>query len=280
MKTRTYTQRKRAVTSCSECVRRKQKCNRCFPCDVCIGRKVPGLCKYGSYGKQICPTSSRALNESEDAFIEEASLDSQSFIDQMGYSSEVDHSLTTTMQRSLALNDNLWTPKIAPSRVTPAIKDKYCRLLSQIPSHEILRQFINLYFEEANWMLLVLEKCFFEKDYASWLAIREVISKDGSLGALSRDLQYFPALLFQIMAVALQFMPSGSRLRRSLGLTDAASVDVLSRKYTSLGLEVMFLLGRHAPALASIQHDLLRVQWLKNQGRGSDSWDGLGLAIR
>lgn len=280
MKTRTYTQRNRSVTSCSECVRRKQKCNRYQPCDICTRRRVPELCSFGRQDGRVFPTARSAQNESGDVFVEEESLDSQSLITRMGYTTEVDPHFTTTMQKFLALDDDMWTPRSASSTVGPAAKDRYCYLLSQIPNDKTMTEFVDLYFSEANWVLFVLEKVFFEKNYASWLELRATVWKDRSPEGLSRDLQYFPALLFQMMAVALQFMPPGSSLRRSLGLDDAPSVDALSRKYTSLGMEIMSLLGRHEPALTSIQHDLLRVQWLKNRGRGTDSWDILGLAIR
>ncbi|KAJ9151410.1 Pyrimidine pathway regulatory protein 1 [Pleurostoma richardsiae] len=37
---------RRAVTSCRECQRRKQKCNRDWPCKHCQTRMVPHLCKF------------------------------------------------------------------------------------------------------------------------------------------------------------------------------------------------------------------------------------------
>lgn len=38
-------QRKRVHYSCYECHRRKQKCNRQQPCDQCIARRIPHLCR-------------------------------------------------------------------------------------------------------------------------------------------------------------------------------------------------------------------------------------------
>ena len=37
--------RKRVHFSCTECHRRKQKCNRQIPCDQCLSRKIPHLCR-------------------------------------------------------------------------------------------------------------------------------------------------------------------------------------------------------------------------------------------
>ncbi|KAJ4478167.1 fungal-specific transcription factor domain-containing protein [Lentinula aciculospora] len=43
--------RNRVSFSCSECHRRKQKCDRQMPCSHCIARKVPELCKAYTPGK-------------------------------------------------------------------------------------------------------------------------------------------------------------------------------------------------------------------------------------
>jgi len=37
-----------AVVSCGECKRRKQKCNREFPCNHCLKRGVSHLCRFAS----------------------------------------------------------------------------------------------------------------------------------------------------------------------------------------------------------------------------------------
>ncbi|KIK68090.1 hypothetical protein GYMLUDRAFT_36919 [Collybiopsis luxurians FD-317 M1] len=44
-------QRTRVSFSCSECHRRKQKCDRQMPCAHCVARKVPELCKAYTPGK-------------------------------------------------------------------------------------------------------------------------------------------------------------------------------------------------------------------------------------
>ncbi|KAJ3722875.1 fungal-specific transcription factor domain-containing protein [Lentinula raphanica] len=47
----TSKKRNRVSFSCSECHRRKQKCDRQMPCSHCIARKVPELCKAYTPGK-------------------------------------------------------------------------------------------------------------------------------------------------------------------------------------------------------------------------------------
>ncbi|TIB65702.1 hypothetical protein E3P77_02580 [Wallemia ichthyophaga] len=45
MSSSSKSQRKRVHYSCYECHRRKQKCNRQQPCDQCIARRIPHLCR-------------------------------------------------------------------------------------------------------------------------------------------------------------------------------------------------------------------------------------------
>ncbi|PTB35693.1 hypothetical protein M441DRAFT_292479 [Trichoderma asperellum CBS 433.97] len=40
--------RKRVVTSCSECYRRKQRCDRKSPCNNCLARNIPNKCIFNT----------------------------------------------------------------------------------------------------------------------------------------------------------------------------------------------------------------------------------------
>lgn len=41
-----HSRKQRAITVCTECHRRKQKCDRAYPCNFCTSRSVPGRCSY------------------------------------------------------------------------------------------------------------------------------------------------------------------------------------------------------------------------------------------
>lgn len=42
----------------------------------------------------------------------------------------------------------------------------------------------------------------------------------------------------------------------------------------------MDVLGRHRPTMTAVQHDLTRALWLKDCGRGTESWHSLSNSIR
>lgn len=150
----------------------------------------------------------------------------------------------------------------------------------ELPPPLLAMQLVTSYFTEANWYSLILERYYFDQLHGSWLAVSDTIFKGYNLESLSRDLQYFPALLFQILAVALQSLPPGTTCASTLHLEDTNSRDRLSQEYSKRGMDIMDSLGRHDSTITAVQHDLLRAKWLKNRSRGTESWYSLGTAIR
>lgn len=105
---------KRAVTSCSECYRRKQKCDRIKPCNFCSARGVPDRCQYrdSSYQssdrsvqfKQNDSGDSVAVNKGGDKLTE--SVPPTGLLQQVGYApssgSDIIRSLETDDSGGLA----------------------------------------------------------------------------------------------------------------------------------------------------------------------------------
>ncbi|KAL5326005.1 hypothetical protein ACEPPN_007142 [Leptodophora sp. 'Broadleaf-Isolate-01'] len=88
--------------------------------------------------------------------------------------------------------------------------------------------------------------------------------------------KFFPAVLFQILATSLQYLPRGSRIEKSL----EATPEKLSLRYSSAGVEIVQLLGNHNRCIAAVVHDLIRAAWLKNCGRGAQAWHALSDSVR
>jgi hypothetical protein len=92
----------------------------------------------------------------------------------------------------------------------------------------------------------------------------------------SRELQYYPAVLFQVLALTLQFLSPDEPVLSKLSTNELSS----PQEYSDMGEELLSLLGRQAATVAAVQADFLRSSWLKNCGRGVESWHTLGRAIR
>ena len=160
------------------------------------------------------------------------------------------------------------------------MEDRLRGLVKQLPSNIIAKELVDVFFSEANWYFGVLERHYFDKLHNAWYAVSDVMLPKGGFGNILRDLQYFPALLFQVLAVALQYLPPNTASAKALHLEDPAVCDRLSQEYSRLGMDIMALLGRHNSSLTAVQQDLMRALWLKNCSRGTESWYSLGDAIR
>lgn len=140
-------------------------------------------------------------------------------------------------------------------------------------------ELIELFFSELNCCYRIVEKYFFRKDLAAWFAVKDAIVK-GEREPATRNILYFTALIFQILAVQLQFLPPGTATANILGLKDLNACEGLSHKYSADGQDLMNMVGRQNSTITAVQYDLLRVFWLKSCSRGTAAWYSLGDAIR
>lgn len=156
---------------------------------------------------------------------------------------------------------------------------KIFNLIERLPSWSVVEELKEVYFAEANWYYVLLAPYFFNKSLQFW---REVRSDSTSFdpGQLDRDLQCFPALLFQVLATALQFLPLRTTTAKALGIENYERSDQMSQEYSSIGMQIVDILGRHNPTITAVEHDMMRAAWLKNESRGKEAWYSLGNAIR
>lgn len=152
-------------------------------------------------------------------------------------------------------------------------------LCAKLPPQPVTRRLVDIYFSEANWYFALLEQHYFDKIYNSWYTFSDHRTND-CLKELPRDLLHFPALLFQVLAVSLQFAPLDCPFVQTLGVHDFDTRDRLSGEFSARGVDVLGILGRDDPSITTVQSDLMKALWLKNSSRGREAWHALGGAIR
>lgn len=93
-------------------------------------------------------------------------------------------------------------------------------------------------------------------------------------------LSQFPALLLQVLAIALQMLPKEHhRFMAQLNLGRENFYN-LSATYSNTACELASLLPASSPTLVRVQQWYLRSSWLKSEGRAVEAWHALGQAIR
>ncbi|KAH7417532.1 hypothetical protein BKA64DRAFT_730729 [Cadophora sp. MPI-SDFR-AT-0126] len=242
--------RRRVVTSCTECYRRKQKCDREHPCNNCVTRDVASKCVYTS-----SPSHSSA-SANNIAFDVAKSMDGAEPPSQLGYSSITGSNAFQGLQ-TVSVSRKQW------------LRD------SRLPPRAVLQQLISNFFSDVNWHYSIVEPYYFDDLFRRWYEPKLEPVMYLSLDDLTRELRCLPALLFQVVALSLQFLPPSAEVLEDLPDSQA----FLSENYSETGLKLMSLLGDDATPTA-VQSSLLRASWLKNLGRAIDAWKILGTSIR
>ncbi|KUJ10325.1 uncharacterized protein LY89DRAFT_689606 [Mollisia scopiformis] len=288
--------RRRIVTTCSECHRRKQKCDRRKPCNICLARNLPDRCSYSdpTVGPRLNKSSNASLDENFSALTHVEDQENVSppasrgfnIAEQIGYSPMKGSNVFMDLQHQLLKDDttgNLSLPNVAQERVEPEQwEDQFWTLVAKLPSKSVSEDLIGIFMSEMNWHTGFFERYYIQQLYKTWQEIqtRTDAPKQPSLKDVSRDVLYFPALLFQICAVALHFMPPDSAMIKVLNVEEMIHRNRLSERYSDHGMKIMDILDRHRPTITSVQHDLMRALWLKDCGRGTESWHALSTSTR
>lgn len=154
------------------------------------------------------------------------------------------------------------------------------RILIQLPAAETVQKLVTIFFDEANWYFSVLDRYYFDQVYQQWFRTWIEVARTGSSMCVTAEVLYFPALLFQVVAIALQFVPPSLAEREDIALLAHPSFEYKSSTYSGAGQAIMNLLGRRIRSLTAIEADLMRCAWLKNSGEGAEAWYILGNAVR
>ncbi|KAL9616594.1 MAG: hypothetical protein Q9160_008539 [Pyrenula sp. 1 TL-2023] len=198
--------------------------------------------------------------------------------DQLGLSfGHESNALFEEQEVGLENGDNIQDSSAQPLPGRSEAIARLSSLVDQLPSQQIIEELKEVFFSQVNWYYLVLTPYFFNTMLKSWQKTQNSCGTD--IREMNRDLQHFSALLFQVLANALQFLPLGTAAAKLLRIEDYAHCDRLSQEYSAIGMQIMDILGRYNPTITSAEHDMLRAAWLKCESRGKESWQAQDLGL-
>ncbi|KAG9840071.1 hypothetical protein KCU98_g9417, partial [Aureobasidium melanogenum] len=163
-----------------------------------------------------------------------------------------------------------------PNQIKPS--SKFWVLAAQLPDPHIITKAFNYYFDEVHWRYNVGQRYYMNKQLDDWKAV--VQSPASQQIGIDKNLPYFVAFSFQLLAVILQYMRPDREIARLLDATNSRSAAHMSRRYNDTASELMLMLGRHNGTITVVDYDLLRASWLKNNGRGIESWYAISDGVR
>jgi hypothetical protein len=152
------------------------------------------------------------------------------------------------------------------------------RRLPPTKHHEILFQ---TFFQQVNSTVAVLDETIFREQAVQWWkTANEIILANGP-EALPADLLAFPALLFEVFALALirttgSYEPQLDELKFSPSQTFKA----LAAEYIDCAESLSNLLAVAKPTITGIQQSLVLSQWYIDAGDLMRAWVQSGETVR
>lgn len=269
------------------------QCDRLLPCSNCVFRNKQSACHYEN---ESTITKQHSASVDHNASSEDGSRspmqsverakgesDSAAQLSALGYAKSSGHNSFGIFKKIENHEGAGQTLRNALTICQPdynGLKENYKSLVRQLPARNYVDQLISTYFNEVNWHYSALDQDFFMEQLQNWNNVSFSVLNRGPQD-LPGDIRYFPALLFQVLALALQFQPPqyDSNLD-SLKYVSEMSLDDLANDYSESGVAILSLLGKRDLNLVTVQAGFLRTSFLKNSGFITESWHSLGQTIR
>jgi hypothetical protein len=266
------------------------QCDRKLPCSNCVSRHKQASCQYDTIshadgypsGTAATESSNNDSLDSEPRETGEDSLSKEQLV-ALGYSNSIAHNSFGIYEKIEAFGKE--HAPLDPYSITPkhdynSTKDKYKIYIRQLPSKQYLDLIVASFFRCVNYLYDQLDEDIFRERLDEWTSLPFRLLNQG-MQELSPELRSFPALLFQVLALGLQFQPSnydakldGLKYNLDMGLED------LAVEFSETGYAVLILLGKRDMTMSSVQAGLLRTSFLKNCGQIIEAWHSLGQTVR
>ncbi|KAI1449353.1 hypothetical protein F5Y02DRAFT_207315 [Annulohypoxylon stygium] len=272
--------RRRIVISCTECHRRKQKCDRKMPCTNCVSRNKEGSCRYETGTPLAKPDrkgSSQSGNERSPEAIENLPIKSADF----GYS----HNSASTLGMLRKIEgDGERLPGMPVETFDGAnfgMRERYKALIRQLPARTYVEQLADLYFRDINWQYFSIDEPVFRRLMEQWYSMPFNVLTTSGPQALDPMLRAFPALLFQMLASSLLYLPEETEETfESLKYTSTMTFEDLAFDYSESGVSILSLLGKRQMSIITVLTGWVRAAFLKYTGMVTEAWHQVGTSIR
>ncbi|KAJ3555855.1 hypothetical protein NPX13_g10268 [Xylaria arbuscula] len=287
--------RRRIVISCTECHRRKQKVGTPRnPLLECAHRSHaltnpmlssrfsavrPKIAVYqlsdAKQGIAAAPVSSNEPSEGPDTKSAAPSAD-------FGYSTSAGSTLGFLRKIETAQGAPLpGLPSEIPSEESYDMRERYKSLIRQLPARTYVEQLVDIYFHDVNWQYYGIDEPLTRSLLNKWYSLPFNILSNSGPQALDPMLRALPALLFQLVACALLYLPQDSEKNfECLKYTSNMSFDDLSVEYSEVGMTILTLLGKRQMSIITVLAGWCRASLLKYTGMVTEAWHQVGTCIR
>ncbi|KAI1341852.1 hypothetical protein F5Y15DRAFT_375468 [Xylariaceae sp. FL0016] len=275
--------RRRIVISCTECHRRKQKCDRKLPCTNCQSRNKGDSCRYET-GTPVAKVDRRASANGTggDRFHEMPDHPVPPKADfGYHYGGASTLGILRRIEGAGAGEPLAGMPGDHDGYDSFGVRERYKTLIRQLPAKTFIDKLAEIYFHDVNWQYFGVDEPLLRELMDQWYALPFHVLASAGPQALDPMLRAFPALLFQILACALLYLPEGSEETfESLKYTSNMTFDDLAFEYSESGIALMSLLGKRQMSIITVLAGWVRATFLKYTGVVTEAWHQVGTCIR
>jgi hypothetical protein len=163
-------------------------------------------------------------------------------------------------------------PTEIPSEESFDMRERYKSLIRQLPAKTYVEKLIDIYFHDVNWQYFGIDEPLMRSLMDKWYSLPfNVLSGSGPL-ALDPMLRALPALLFQMAACALLYLPENTENSfECLKYTSNMTFDDLSVEYSEAGMAILTLLGKRQMSIITVLAGWVRASLLKFTGMVTDA---------
>ncbi|KAK6845368.1 fungal specific transcription factor domain-containing protein [Apiospora arundinis] len=282
--------RRRIVISCTECHRRKQRCDRKLPCTNCTSRGKESSCRYetgtpltkdqdhnkaanGSSNNNNTNTGPKQGSPAENMPMKAADFGyAQNGASTLGFLQKIEGAsgqpltgITTETQEG----DHF------------ASRERYKSLIRHLPARMFVEQLISIYFKEFNTMYYALDEVMFNEQVTAWYNLPYNVLSTAGPQAIEPSLRSLPALVFQVLATALLAIPTeADETFSSLKYAGNMTFEDIAIEYSETGMALLSLLGKRQMTMSTVLAGWMRAGFLKYTGQVTEAWHQVGTAVR
>ncbi len=158
---------------------------------------------------------------------------------------------------------------------------EYYSYVRRLPSKRHCDILFQRFFADINPINSPLDGSIFEEQLQRWWDLAYSKLLKGGLDELPEDIRCFPALIFQVLAVTLQFLPrSDETTIDELKFGPSQTIMELSKEYSDCGVSLAKIVGKARLSLVGVQHGSMRLWWLISIGNLMQAWAYTGQIVK
>lgn len=164
---------------------------------------------------------------------------------------------------------------VVASQIQSRVRSEYYGYVRRLPPKTFCELLFKQFFTIANPLNSALDETIFREQLEHWWSIApDILLKQGP-EKLPLELQCFPGLIFQVLAVISYLLPEHSFELNDLKFGPSQTLAELSKEYTDCGVELAKLLPKAKITLVGVQQSFLRDIWLIHSGDLMQAWNHL-----